>query len=381
MIIGVDGTPLQGKWTPQGRRLVQLLNALSHILEEDKIVVWMNQPSDEERARVSENRFVKLHVTHYPWAALRMTWGTLGTPAMETLIGETAQVYFFASPWHPPHKRGAHVVMLEDLTGFLPSTAGWVKMEESERERAKKNIQKASILLTPSEWNRAKFPEAFGVDASKVWVIPPGVASCFEQPVSRDVLLRTWEKYSVKPPYFLVSGCLEPRKNVLRLIHAFLAFRQKEKEPVTLVLAGSAGAVGKDFLDFLTTPLLQGKVAWLGEIPQEDLPPLAAGATALLDGSLSSGFGLSIVEALRVGCPAAVSRIPVFLEILGDAVFTVEATDVAQWVDALRRFFHDDALKKELSAKGKAKARLFSWENSARQTLSALRAAAARTGN
>ncbi len=116
MIIGIDGTCLLGERTGAGWYLTHLLEALSHVLEEDRAYVWLNGPSPEEKARVSENRFISLSVTHYPWAALRLTWNTLGTPSIETLIGRPADVYFYPNFLSLPQKQGKKVLFVHDLT-------------------------------------------------------------------------------------------------------------------------------------------------------------------------------------------------------------------------------------------------------------------------
>ena len=154
MIIGVDGSCLQGTRTGAGWYLTHLLEALSHLLEEDRIIVWMNNPTPEEQARVSENRFISVSATHYPWSALKMTWNMFGTPTMENLLGRTADICFYPNYLPLPQKKGKRVIFIHDLA-YLTNPE-W--MEGSPLKNYKKDIEKqeeqADLILTCSEFNR-----------------------------------------------------------------------------------------------------------------------------------------------------------------------------------------------------------------------------------
>lgn len=266
MIIGVDGSLLQGERRAEAWHLQRLIEALSHVLEEDKLVVWMNSPSSEERARVFENRFVEVHATHYPWAALRMTWSTLGTPGMESLVGRAADAFLFGSPLHPPLKHGAAVTIVGDLSAHLPGALPDPARTPDRLTQAVRGVQHAALALTPSEWNRTRWEEAFPGTSAKVRVVPPGVGDLFRRPPDASAVREVLGRHEIEPPYFLAAGTLEPRKNLLRLVHAFLLFRKRTSRPPLLVLAGNRGSVGKDFLEFVRAPALSGKVRWIGEV-------------------------------------------------------------------------------------------------------------------
>lgn len=205
VIIGVDGTCLQGTRTGTGWYLTRLLEALSHILEEDKIYVWMNNPTPEERARVSENRFVALNATHYPWAALKLTWNTLGTPSAESLIGRPADVYFYPNHYSLPQKQGKRVYFVHDLAYMAHPELSGSFVPKSLGARSEKLEEKANLVLTDSNYNRQEILGAYPrLPESRIRVIPHGLSDSFRNPVSREAVQALREKYKISRPLFLV---------------------------------------------------------------------------------------------------------------------------------------------------------------------------------
>jgi glycosyltransferase involved in cell wall biosynthesis len=111
-------------------------------------------------------------------------------------------------------------------------------------------------------------------------------------------------------------------------------------------------------------------------VPLEDLPPLMSGADVFVYPSLSEGFGLPPLEAMACGAPVVCSDAPALPEVVGDAAITVQPTDVNAWTETLRKILDDDALREALRKKGFQRANQFSWEKTARLTLSAFEEAA-----
>ncbi len=374
MIIGIDGTCLLGERTGAGWYLTHLLEALSHVLEEDRAYIWMNNPTPEERARVSENRFISLNVTHYPWAALKLTWNTLGTPAIENLIGRPADVYFYPNFLSIPQKQGKKVLFVHDLTHLTHPQ--WVPEETGKNLKANwgKQEETADLILTASDYNRQEIlSHAPRLGEGKVRVVPHGVPSNFQRPASQDKVRTVRETYRLAKPYFLFVGSLEPRKNLLRLVHAFLLFKQKSRMDHQLVLAGPKGYVGDEFMEFLSSPQLVDKVRWLHYIPEEDLPALYTGATAFVFPSLKEGFGLPLLEAMGCGLPILCSNTGAIPEVVGDAAWMMDPMNVTDWARAMERAASEPAFTGILSEKGRTRVSLFRIDQTARQTLAALK--------
>lgn len=374
MIIGIDGTCLQGVRTGVGWYLTRLLDAMSHILEEDKIQVWMNSPTPEERARVNENRFVAVNATHYPLAALKLTWSTLGTPAMDTLVGRPADVYFYPNYLPLPQKQGKKVLFVHDITYLTNPEMASQATVKALGPNLEKQEEKADLILTCSEYNRHEMLKHFKhVPESKIRVIPHGLADVFRKPAPQDKVKEVKEKHKLANPYFLFVGTLEPRKNLLRLVHSFLVFKQKVHGPHELILAGLKGWVGDDFMQFILSPQLADKVRWIDYVKDEDMPALYTGAEAFLFPCLKESFGMPILEAMGCGTPVLCSNAAAIPEVAGDGAWMSDPGNVGEWAKAMERIVTEPEFGNLLREKGRTRISLFQLENTAKQTLTALK--------
>ncbi len=374
MIIGIDGTCLQGARKGVGWYLTHLLEAMSHILEEDKIYVWMNNPTPEEKDRVYENRFVSVSATHYPWAALKLTWNTLGTPAMDSLIGRPADVYFYPNYLPTPQKQGKKVLFVHDLTFLTNPEMASQEAIKTLGHTLEKEEDKADLILTCSDYNRKEMLKHYKhLPENKVRVIPHGLPDGFRHPASLDKVLAVRDKYRLTRPYFLFVGTMEPRKNLLRLVHAFLLFKQKVQSDHELILAGPKGWIGDDFMHFILSPQLANKVRWLDYVPGEVLPGLYTGAEALVYPLIKEGFGMPILEAMGCGLPVICSNSAAIPEVAGDGAWMIDPSNVGDWANAMERIVNEPSFKGVLKDKGRTRISLFQMENTAKQTLTALK--------
>lgn len=164
----------------------------------------------------------------------------------------------------------------------------------------------------------------------------------------------------VPRPFILTVGTLEPRKNVTRLIDAFLSLDLPRHR---LVVVGARGWLYGDLLAKLDHP----RVFAPQQVSDDQLVGLYNLAECFVYPSLYEGFGIPPLEAMACGSAVAVSNASSLPEVVGQAGLTFEPEDTAAIADAVRRLVSDSALRAELSAAGLEQARKFSWTASARQ--------------
>jgi alpha-1,3-rhamnosyl/mannosyltransferase len=119
--------------------------------------------------------------------------------------------------------------------------------------------------------------------------------------------------------------------------------------------------------------LTSSDVRITGFVPAKDLVGLMASATALVHPSVYEGFGLTPLEAMAVGTPVIVSNGGALPEIVRDAGILVEPENADAWAAAMATISADSAARDRLRLAGRRRARDFSWERTAKQTVAIYR--------
>jgi glycosyltransferase involved in cell wall biosynthesis len=118
---------------------------------------------------------------------------------------------------------------------------------------------------------------------------------------------------------------------------------------------------------------LENHMHFMGFVPEDDLPALYNGADLFAFPSLYEGFGLPVLEAMACGTPVITSNVSSLPEVAGNAALLVDPYNVDELAGAIRRILSDPALAADLRARGLERARQFSWERTAQETLEVYR--------
>lgn len=169
--------------------------------------------------------------------------------------------------------------------------------------------------------------------------------------------------------YILFVGNLEPRKNLVTLFHAYRSLPQSLKKRFPLVIAGASGWHTKDWRKTLQLFPQDEKPILTGYVPQNILPQLYRGASLFVYPSFYEGFGLPVIEAMASGVPVLVSNTTSLPELVKKAGILVNPYDVNELRDSMNELLKDEKRRIELSLKGIERAKQFSWEKYARETL------------
>ena len=189
----------------------------------------------------------------------------------------------------------------------------------------------------------------------------------------------TLAKRGITQPYLLFVGTIEPRKNIVGLLHAFHHLRTRygaadsRVAETQLVVAGGTGWLYEEVQATVQELDLGGSVRFMGRVSDELLHVLYAGARANVHPAYYEGFGLPPLEAMACGTPTIVSNVSSLPEVVGDAALLVDPTSAEEIAVAMHRLIADDALHAELREKGLPRARCFSWQKAARSTLDVYR--------
>src|SRR5206468_7207971 len=155
------------------------------------------------------------------------------------------------------------------------------------------------------------------------------------------------------------------------------AFAEAAPAPWRLVFVHRQGA--RDGLARLGRRLrVADRIVWLWRSGREEVAALMQAAGALIQPSVYEGFGLPLIEAMACGCPIVATDIPPFREVTGGAAILVPPDDVSSLAAAIRAVVTDAGRRGTLAEQALSRARAFSWDRCAEETLAVYREAAAR---
>ena len=230
--------------------------------------------------------------------------------------------------------------------------------------------ERAARVIAISENTRREFLQYHPAAADKVRVVPLGVSPAFH-PHSPDEEAAVAARHGIHGDYLLYVGALATRKNIRRLITAF--GQVARSRDLVFVLAGRPGYGFEAEAAVIEKLGLEDRVRLHGYVTDADLPALYSGARLLLFATLHEGFGLPLLEAMGSGTPCVTSNVTSLPEVAGDAALMVDPHDTAAMADAVLSLLGDDALYADLRQRGLDRARLFTWERTARETLAVYR--------
>lgn len=146
-------------------------------------------------------------------------------------------------------------------------------------------------------------------------------------------------------PYFVMLGTIEGRKNHALILQVWrkLISRQGNKTPKLVIIGQRGWACDNVFALLDEDPDFQDHVIELGRCDDKELSTWIAHAMSLLFPSFIEGYGIPLVEALKLGTPVIASDLPVFHEIAEDLPKYLQPNDVTGWVDAVEEFLRIDS--------------------------------------
>jgi glycosyltransferase involved in cell wall biosynthesis len=298
---------------------------------------------------LAPNLFVKAHYRHM----LLHSFSTVKTTASVNVLHLTAPL--------PIKMKGVqNIVTIHD---FIPARLPYTTPDNRSEyvRRVRKSIANASLIITVSEASKRDIVEFLEVDPAKVAVTYQSSDLTPLSQSERLYLNRILSKFGLaQDDYCLFVGGLEPKKNIRRLIEAFL----ETEVSGPLVIVGRRAWMwehDETWLSTLDTSSLR-RIKFLGYLPREDLRWLYAGAQMFVFPSLYEGFGLPLLEAMTSGCPIITSNVASMPEVCGDAAIYVNPWKRDEIRSAIVNLRADPQLRRDLSMRGLIQARKFTFE-------------------
>lgn len=261
---------------------------------------------------------------------------------------------------YPPRKPKLSAT-LHDLTSWIVPELQLDANVRMDAQFAQRILARADGLIAVSENTRQDAIRILGIRPENIRTIHSGVPQ---------------EYFAATPypnpgkPYFLSVGTIEPRKNIDSLLSAWQSLPSDFRHEHRLVIVGMKGWHSDTTMRRIEQIAHDDpSVEHRGYVPEPEMPALTAGAMALVYVSLYEGFGLPVVQALAAGCPVITSNNSSLPEVGGDAPLYVDPRSVGEIASAIQRIADSPELRASMAARGRERARYFTWERAARESL------------
>ena len=215
------------------------------------------------------------------------------------------------------------------------------------------------LVMTPTQYVKSDLVNYTGIKDSKVVVTLE----------SADEIKASPEKISglVNKKYLLYVGRAQPHKNLRRLIDALKILQIKNPE-LELVLVGKKDSLLEDYIEYAKESGAKNVTA-TGYVSEGQLRWLYENCAVYCFPSLSEGFGLPSLEAMKHGAPVASSNATCLPEVNGEAAHYFDPLYSSDMALKINDILTDEKLRKELIKKGAEQVKKYSWRRMAEQTL------------
>jgi glycosyltransferase involved in cell wall biosynthesis len=227
-----------------------------------------------------------------------------------------------------------------------------------------KFIRKAKTVATVSQFSKADIARQYKTNPGKIAVVYSGVKDVFA-PLSFDEQTAVKERYTGGAEFFLCTGAIQPRKNLITLLKAFSIFKRRLQSSMKLVLAGRMAWKNDAFLSLLKNYKHKDDVVLTGYLEETELARLTASAYAAVYPSLFEGFGVPVLEAMKCGVPVLTSKDSAMQEITEGVAIYFDPANVDDVANGLMFVYKAEGERGALVEKGKIVAAKYTWQRTA----------------
>lgn len=377
MRIGVNALFLQRPATGMGQHLFHLLEGLDdHDSDIDYVLLSPRfRHSSTGRFPALSARFENIEVVtplrRFGERLESLWWEQVGI--VQTCHREGIDLLhcpYFAAPYFLPAKT---VVTVHDV---IPLVMPEYRMRPQSRMYTSLvafTVRRVNAIITVSEYSKRDIMRTLRIPDERIHVIGNAVDASYRPITDTRLIDSVRDRYGIGPKYILYFGGFDVRKNVDRLLQAYAALPRSVQDEYQLVIAGRLHLLGHPLYPDPRPRVrelgLDDRVVVTGQIREQDKAPLYSAAALYLFPSLYEGFGIPVLEAMACGAAVVTSNLSALPEVAGDAAHLVDPYSVEAITAAIAELLENDELRNSLRERALLRARDFSWQRVAQQTL------------
>lgn len=371
----IDGFPLvEDHFSGVGHYMQGIVTALDTIIGDMPDVEVAVVVSARRKDRLVKYNFQNIQIKTYPIPhrlfRRLLVKGWLKIP-MDYLFGKG--VYFSGDfvTWPLAHSASIttiHDISYEKVKQFVdPVNAAFLS------KAARHAAEQCAYIATVTKTMKKEIQEFYDLPKDKVIVTYNAADVTHFYKRSQKEIEEVKRRYGIFGKYIICLGNIEPRKNQIGLLKAFMKLPREITDNYTLLFVGAGGwlndeireTVDQAIKDNYRVQIIQGKVT------DADLPAVLSGAEFMAYASFYEGFGMPIVEAMACQIPVVVSGNSVMPEVAGEAAILVDPYDEADIAKGLKKAFSlSDSERQKVIEKGLERVAVYDWQEIAGTLLS-----------
>ena len=364
--IGLDGDVLGRRRTGDESYLVSLMRGLHGIDNDNEYVVYVRD------AEAVANLFPELSRFGFENVRPRSIWlrYAMGLPwLLRRRPVDLLHVQYFIPPMTPCPT----VLTIHDLS-FVVHPEFFSRRDRLLLQRlVPRSIKRADRIITDMDVTKQDMVRIYDVDPERIEVIPLAADPRYG-PLDRGRCRESVAKsFGIDGPFVLYVGTFQPRKNVEPLIRGYTLMREGSDLSHKLVLVGKPKHQYESVFEAIETSPFRDDIILTGFVEDDDLPVLYNAADVFVFPTLFEGFGLPVVEAMACGTPVITTNVSCLPDVSGEAAMLVDPNDPEAFATAMTNVLSDEAVARQMTERGFARAAGYSWERTARETVAVYR--------
>lgn len=367
MLIGIDGNEANiENRVGVNQYAYELLWALSKLKTEHSFTVYLSNEPRADLPKQDSHWKYKVIPGGGMWilrSLIPYVYGTKNKP----------DVFFSPSHYSPPIFPIKRACTITDL-GYLASHSQFKAYDYWQlRLWTMLSLAICKKVLAISEATKKDIAKHYGYAKNKITTVLLAYDSTqFNRNVKNSATEKVKRKYKIGGKYVLFLSTLKPSKNIEGLLTAWSQIHSDFSD-YKLVVTGKKGWLFESIFEKVKELKLEDSVIFTGFIDEEEKAPLMAGAKLFVLPSFWEGFGLDILNAYGCGVPAVVSDRGSIPEVAGKAGLYIDPDRPEEIAKAVKKvLLMGNKEYNKLSSECQAQAKKFSWEKTAKETLSVL---------
>jgi glycosyltransferase involved in cell wall biosynthesis len=227
------------------------------------------------------------------------------------------------------------------------------------RHVLKTSVKRSRLIFTPSHFVAEDIASQYKCDAVKLRVTYNAA----------DRLIKSGQvnlsKYKIDQPYLLCVGNPYPHKNIERLMRAFAQLCENKNFNHQLVIVGRDNEFMQRHKKLATKLKLDDRIIFPGYVSDSELAGIYQKASIYVFPSLSEGFGMPGLEAMKYGVPVASSNATCLPEVFSSAAVYFDPKDIKDMAQVVGDLAENEKLRRQLIARGHQQVKKYSWAKSA----------------